>query len=179
MRGSDSVTVNNRQNIFEIVRELAGSKPRSYSWYRNTVRTLSTSSDIYQTLGTLEDTMTPSSGEMYLFEYKSTYASKLKYYDEFPLVYIFRGGSKFYGANLHYLTPRARMNVILQLEAGVANFPTQCFHYYVTNGLETPLFKINREDYKSAIFLPVENFVTRRKNMYKQFSKQTVWGENN
>jgi hypothetical protein len=47
------------------------------------------------------------------------------------------------------------------------------------NIVRLPNYQLNREDYKSAIFLPVENFVTRRKNMYKQFSKQTVWGENN
>jgi hypothetical protein len=179
LRGGDSVTSNNNLNIFQKVRQLAGVEPRSYSWYRDTVRLLATKSDIYQTMGTLEEAMVPSGGELYMFEYKATYANKIKYYDEFPLVYVLDGGKKFYGANLHYLNHRSRMNVVLGLEKGRAKFPKQCFHYYVTAGLETPLFKINREDYKSAIFLPVENFVSRRKGMYKQFSKQTVWGENN
>jgi hypothetical protein len=179
LRGGDSITKNNNLNLFQEVRQLAGSEPRTYSWYRDTVRNLATKSDVYQTMGTLEDTMIPSSGELYMFEYKATYATKLKYYDEFPLVYVLEGGKKFLGANLHYLTHRSRMNVILGLEKGRAKFPKQCYHYYVLSGLETPMFKINREDYKTAIFLPVENFVTRRKGMYQQHSKTAVWGETN
>lgn len=179
LRGGDSVTKNNNPTIFDEVKQLAGSEPRSYSWYRDTVRALATTHDVYRTMGTLEDTMIPSSGELYMFEYKATYAQKLKYYDEFPLVYVLEGGKKFYGANLHYLNHRSRMNVILGLENGRAKFPKQCYHYYVISGLETPLFKINRADYKTAIFLPVENFVTRRKGMYQQHSKSAVWGETN
>jgi hypothetical protein len=178
LRGADSVTKNNNLNLFQEVRNLTGGEPRTYSWYRDTVRTLATRSDVYQTMGTLEDTMIPSSGELYMFEYKAMYATKLKYYDEFPLVYVLEGGKKFLGANLHYLNHRSRMNVVLGLEKGRAKFPKQCYHYYVLAGLETPLFKINREDYRTAIFLPVENFVSRRKGMYQQHSKTAVWGEN-
>ena len=164
-------------SIFQEIKELAGSEPRSYSWYRDAVRMSFQRSDLYNDMTSLEESIIPSGGELYLFEYKAVYARKLKFYDEFPLVYVLNGGSKFYGANLHYLRYRSRMNVILGLEKGSARFPKQCFHNYLVEGLETPLYKINREDYKTAIFLPIENFVSRRKGMYQQYSKSAVWGE--
>lgn len=164
-------------SIFTEIKELAGNEPRSYSWYRDAVRMHFQRSDIYSDMSEMEETMIPSPGELYLFEYKATYARKLKFYDEFPLVYVLSGGPKFYGANLHYLRYRSRMNVVLGLENGRARFPKQCYHNYVMEGLETPMYKINREDYKTAIFLPVESFVTRRKGMYQQYSKSSVWGE--
>lgn len=164
-------------NIFQEVTKLAGDTPRSYNWYRDTVRSVAAKNDIYSTLSTLEEVLIPSPGNLYLFEYKATYASKINYYDEFPLVYVTQGGKSFSGANLHYLGYKARLNAILQLEEGVMEIPPQCYHNYVQAGLETPLFKINREDYKSAIFLPVENFVSRKKDSYKQLSKSFVWGD--
>ena len=164
-------------NIFQEVTKLAGTTPRTYNWYRDTVRSVASKNDIYSTLSTMEEVVIPSPGELYLFEYKATYANKLNYYDEFPLVYITQGGKKFRGANLHYLGYKARLNAILQLEQRRMEIPKQCYHNYVYEGLETPLFKINREDYKSAIFLPVESFVTRKKGSYKQVSKSFVWGD--
>lgn len=164
-------------SIFQEIRDLAGEEPRSYSWYRDAVRMHFQQSDLYSDMAEMEETMIPSGGELYLFEYKATYAKKLKYYDEFPLVYVLSGGPKFYGANLHYLRHRSRMNVVLGLESGRVKFPKQCYHNYVIEGLETPMYKINREDYRTAIFLPTENFVTRRRGMYQQYSKSAVWGE--
>ena len=164
-------------SIFQEIKELAGSESRSYSWYRDTVRMHFQRSDLYSDMTSLEESVIPSGGELYMFEYKAIYARKLKFDDEFPLVYVLSGGPKFYGANLHYLRHRSRMNVILGLEKGSARFPKQCFHNYLVEGLETPLYKINREDYKTAIFLPIENFVSRRKGMYQQYSKSAVWGE--
>ena len=162
-------------SIFQEIKELAGDEPRSYSWYRDAVRMQFQRSDLYSDMSEMEETMIPSGGELYLFEYKATYARKLKSYDEFPLVYVMNGGPKFFGANLHYLRHRSRMNVILGLENGRVRFPKQCYHNYVIEGLETPMYKINREDYKTAIFLPVENFVSRRNGMYQQYSKSAVW----
>lgn len=164
-------------SIFQEIRELAGDEPRSYSWYRDAVRMHFQRSDLYNDMTDLEETLIPTPGELYMFEYKATYAAKLKYYDEFPLVYVLNTGTKFYGANLHYLRPRSRMNVILGLEKGRVRFPKQCYHNYVIAGLETPLYKINKEDYRTSIFLPTESFVTRRNDMYQQYSKSAVWGE--
>ena len=66
---------------------------------------------------------------------------------------------------------------VLKLMEGILDIPKQCYHNYVLEGLETPLYRINSEDYLTSVFLPVENFVTRRRGLYQQYSKSAVWGE--
>jgi hypothetical protein len=166
-------------SIFEDVRKLARTKPKSYSWYRDTVRMVSSKSDIYATLSTCEETLFPAGGKLYFFEYNATWARKLKYYDEFPLVYMLSGGKNFFGANLHYLNYARRVQVIESIVAGTPTIPKQCFHNYVHAGLDTPLFEINSEDWKTAIFIPNESFVTRRRGLYQRVSKSFVWGDSN
>ncbi len=164
-------------SIFQEIKTAAGSEPRSYSWYRDNVRMYFQKTDLYTELTNLDEVMVPSTGSLYMFEYKAVYARKLKYYDEFPLVYVLKGGTEFFGANLHYLRHGPRMNTVLKLQQGVLDVPKQCYHNYLVEGLETPLYRINSEDYLTAIFLPVENFVTRRRGLYQQYSKSAVWGE--
>lgn len=166
-------------NIFKEVGQLARGKERSYTWYRDTVRMVSKRSDIYKTLSTCSDTLIPTGGKMYFFEYNATWARKLKYYDEFPLVYMLQGGPKFFGANLHYLPYSRRVQVIESILNGTPTIPKQCFHNYVYEGLDTPLFEINTDDWKTAIFIPNESFVTRRRGLYQRVSKSFVWGDSN
>jgi hypothetical protein len=165
-------------NIFHDVRTLTRGKEKGYKWYRDTVRMIAQKSDIYSTLASLDDTIIPQGGNLYLFEYNATWARKLKYYDEFPLVYMLQGGLNFFGANLHYLNPAKRAEVLDSiLNDRTPRIPKQCFHNYVHEGLETPLFEINREDWKTAIFIPNETFVTRRRGLYQRVSKSFVWGD--
>lgn len=155
-------------SIFQIVKEEAGSTPRSYEWYRETVRMASKMSNIYESLVDMEETLIPSAGNLYLFEYKAVYANKMKFYDRFPLVYVTSGGKQFKGINLHYLGLRNRLNVILNLETGsMPSVPPNAYHNYLTDGLETPMFLINKDDYKTAAFLPLEDF--------GGMSKTAVW----
>ena len=172
---------NYSENIFNHIQRLTKNKnkPKSYSWYRDNVRMLYNKSSFYKTLSSLEDTISPSGGTLYLFEYDATWGHKLKYFDEFPLVYVLEGGTKFFGANLHYLNLRQRLNIILQLQNGNVKFPKQCFHNYVNQGLRTPLFKINNDDWITSIFLPIESFVTKKNGMYQKVGKSFVWGETN
>jgi hypothetical protein len=169
-------------NIFEQVDALAEKKSKgfgtkSYNWYLDTVRAVARKNDIYKTLVTLDETLDPVGGNLYLFEYKATWAKKLPFYDEFPLVYMLQGGKKFFGANLHYLNYPTRYKVLKSIIDGRPTIPKQCFHNYVYEGLETPLFKINNEDWMKSIFLPLESFVSRQSGSYKQISKSYVWGE--
>ena len=155
-------------SIFTEVKEAAGDQPRSYGWYRENVRMFFQKSDLYSDLAEQEETLTPSPGNLYMFEYKAVYAERLNFYDRLPLVYVTSGGSNFRGINLHYLNLRDRLNVVLNLENGVLiNVPKRAYHNYVSEGLETPLFLINRDDYRTASFLPVENF--------GGMSKTAVW----
>jgi hypothetical protein len=167
-------------NIFEQVDLLAskqrGFAAKSYSWYKENVPVIAKKNDIYKTLVTLDETLVPSGGNLYLFEYNATWAKKLPFYDEFPLVYMLQGGTKFFGANLHYLNYPTRYKVLKSIISGRPTIPKQCFHNYVYEGLETPLFKINNDDWMTSIFLPLESFVSRQKGSYKQVSKSYVWG---
>jgi hypothetical protein len=169
-------------NIFQQVDEIANKKRRgfyalSYSWYKDTVAEVARRNDIYKTLVTLDETLIPSGGNLYLFEYSATWAKKLPYYDEFPLVYMLQGGRKFFGANLHYLNLPTRYKVLQSIQDGRPTIPKQCFHNYVYEGLDTPLFKINSEDWMKSIFLPLESFVSRQKGSYKRVNKSFVWGD--
>lgn len=164
------------QQVDALVKNERGFATKSYSWYKENVAAVAKKNDIYKTLSTLDETLVPSGGNLYLFEYNATWARKLPFYDEFPLVYMLQGGSKFFGANLHYLNYSTRYKVLNSIIDGRPTIPKQCFHNYVYEGLETPLFKINREDWIKSIFLPLESFVSRQKGSYKQISKSYVWG---
>ena len=118
-------------SIFSEIKEAAGDEPRSYSWYRDNVRMYFQKTDLYTEMTNLEESMIPVPGQLYLFEYKATYARKLKYYDEFPLVYALGTGTKFLGANLHYLRHTRRMQTVLKLKEGILDIPKQCYHNYV------------------------------------------------
>ena len=146
-------------SVFSIVQEAAGDEPRSYEWYRKTVRTVFKQSDLFADLTELEETMVPSPGSLYLFEYKAVYAERLNFYDRFPLVYVIQGGLQFKGYNLHYLSLRKRLEAVALLESGtLPMIDMNAYHSYLTVGLETPMFLINSADYKTAAFLPVEDF---------------------
>ena len=180
-RVSARVKSDRNPNIFEQVDELAnrdrGFRSSTYSWNLETVQMVARKNDIYKTLVTLDETLIPSGGNLYLFEYNATWAKKLPFYDEFPLVYMIGGGKNFFGANLHYLNYPTRYKVLKSIQRGRPIIPKQCFHNYVHAGLDTPLFKINSEDWTKSIFLPLESFVSRRKGSYTRLSKSYVWGE--
>ena len=146
-------------SVFSLVQEATGDEPRSYEWYRNTVRTIFKQSDLFADLAELEETLVPSPGSLYLFEYRAVYAERLNFYDRFPLVYVTQGGLQFKGYNLHYLNLRDRLYTSTVLQSGVLpKIDKRAFHSYLTEGLETPMFVINSDDYKTASFLPVEDF---------------------
>lgn len=149
-------------NIFDVIRELSTLEPRSYSWYRDTIDAFARTADVTRSIFSLQDLMVPSPGQMYFFEYQPYYAKRLFRYDTFPLVYVIRlTQNGFYGANLHYLSVRGRMDVVLSLEGGKMRFPKKTLHAYRFDAMVTPLMQINNEDWKTALFLPVERFVTR------------------
>jgi hypothetical protein len=146
-------------SIFSIIKEAVGNEPKSFGWYRDNVKVLFKMSDLYADLVEQEETLNPIPGQLYMFEYKAIYAERLNFYDRFPLVYITGGGDPFRGINLHYLALRPRLNLVLNLENGViAGVPKRAYHNYLTRGLETPLYLINSDDYRTAAFLPVEDF---------------------
>ena len=83
------------------------------------MRTIFKHSDLFADLAELEETLVPSPGSLYLFEYRAVYAERLNFYDRFPLVYVTQGGLQFKGYNLHYLNLRDRLYTATVLQSGV------------------------------------------------------------
>jgi hypothetical protein len=132
-------------------------------------------------------------GEMYLFAYDAKTQDKLPYWDMFPLVFPFRKlQDGFIGLNMHYLPHALRARLLDRLMEfktnsamdettrlryswstiqGVSKFKIAepCIHRYLTSHLQSPLKRIDSQDWTTALLLPVERFVGA--------SKQQVWTE--
>lgn len=81
---------------------------QSLEWFRENVRYIKRSSDQLQNENQ-NFVARPELGRMYMFHYLPKTASKLKYWDYFPLVIVLkRYGTGFLGMNLHYISPRDR-----------------------------------------------------------------------
>lgn len=156
-------------------------------WYRDKIRSLGmlnvTPDRIMMSdLGRLGKGV--SVGNMYLYHYdpklkdKKTKAGRyiLPWYDIFPLVVPFRmNPDGFHGFNLHYLKPTTRMMVLkmiieiesngglewaaLQAVAG-ESIVEHCVKRYLYTHVDgkAGFLKINKEDWKTTIMLPLERF---------------------
>jgi len=70
-------------------------------------------------------------GHLYMFEYKAK-MRWLPYYDRNPLVYVIKSNkNEFWGANLHYLSPKKRLLATQKLVKGRIDIPKICFHKYI------------------------------------------------
>ena len=128
-------------------------------------------------------TKAPEIGKMYLFQYDALHKDKLPYWDRWPLIFPFdvnvAGG--FYGINLHYLPPGARIslmtalikaqgeadkhldqdyNLVLSYEILKGFKPAKrCIKRYLVTQLKTNLYGITGEDWSYAAALPLQKFV--------------------
>lgn len=132
-------------------------------------------------------------GEMYLFMYDAKHAEDLPYFDMFPLVFPFRRlQDGFIGLNMHYLPYQLRVDLLdrlmdfrsnktlnentklkyswstIQAASRYSN-AIPCVHRYLLSQIQTPLKKIDAQDWGTALMLPVERFVGA--------SKQQVWSK--
>jgi len=105
-----------------------------------------------------------SGGEFYLFEYKPKFLKRLDHWDRYPMVIV--GDSTpdgFYGANLHYMEPKKRVNLaekIINKEG--ANIPRSIWHRYIIDKADNLFFKIPEEDVLEMAVLPLEQFYDNR-----------------
>jgi len=120
-------------------------------------------------------------GKMYLFSYDPKGKADLPYYDTVPLVIITEplpGG--FSGINLHYLAPTFRANLLDKIYpvertltdksllrarwsfvSNFSRFPEArgSVKKYLTPHITGKMIEVHPENWKAAIFLPVQNFV--------------------
>ena len=117
-------------------------------------------------------------GHMYMFEYKAK-MKWLPYYDRFPLVYAIKAPNKneFWGANLHYMSPKKRIAATKKLMQGRIDIPKRCFHKYLSPHVEGLYLDLAVSEWDTAILLPTEEFVKNVNGMVFPVDKSEVWGD--
>lgn len=182
------------ETIFEKITAQTGGEKKSYTWYRNAVRKQAIilqnapnriiRDEIQDRHGKEEEQDENElrrytvSGHMYLFEYNAKFKNKLPYFDSFPLVYVIKATrNEFWGANLHYLSPKKRVWCVKRLMEGRVDIPRSCFHKYLTSYVDGYFLDLASAEWASAILLPIENFVRNVKGKAGQieYTKELVW----
>ena len=134
----------------------------------------------------------PTIGRLYLFQYDAKWKDILPYWDVWPLIFPFDlAANGFYGINLHYLPPNARIDLMLRLikaQGGSGNLTEKyklklsyniitsypparpCIKRYLFSHVQgRGFYGINGEDWSYAASLPLQKF--------KGASETTVWGD--
>lgn len=181
------------KTLFERVNEKSGGEKKSLSWYRSAVKAESSryNKNFEKYLiderkdkgGLIKDQDRNElrkytvEGHLYMFEYKAK-MRWLPYYDRFPLVYVIKSSrEEFWGANLHYLSPKKRLLVTQKLINGRIDIPKKCFHKYIHNHVEGLYLDLALVEWDTAILLPTEDFVKNMNGMLFPIENQTVWEE--
>jgi hypothetical protein len=118
-------------------------------------------------------------GHLYMFEYKAK-MRWLPYYDKFPLVYVIKSNKEeFWGANLHYLSPKRRIIATKKLMENKIDIPKACFHKYIHNHVSGLYIDLAAAEWDTAILLPTEEFVKNINGMLFPIDKEMVWEDVN
>ena len=116
-------------------------------------------------------------GHLYMFEYKAK-MRWLPYYDRFPLVYVLKSNrSEFWGANLHYLSPKKRLIATRKLMQGRIDIPKKCLHKYLHDHVDGLYLDLAASEWDTAILLPTADFVKDLNGMVFPIDQQIVWEE--
>ena len=184
------------KTLFERITAKTGGEKKSLSWYRATVKNEASTykknfnkyilNERSDRVGAVEEQDANElrryvvQGHMYMFEYKAK-MKYLSYYDKFPLVYVIKslGKSEFWGANLHYMSPKKRLLATKKLMQGRIDIPKRCFHKYLTAHVEGLYLDLASTEWDTAILLPTEDFVRNINGMMFPIDKETVWEDTN
>ena len=184
------------KTLFERINARTGGEKKTLSWYINAVKAEASSykknfnkyilNEKSDKVGAVKDQDANElrryvvQGHMYMFEYKAK-MKYLPYYDRFPLVYVIKtlGKGEFWGANLHYMTPKKRIQATRKLMQGRIDIPKKCFHKYLTAHVDTLYLDLALVEWDTAILLPTEDFVKNMNGMMFPIEKETVWNDTN
>jgi hypothetical protein len=179
-------------NPFETLRAKSGDGQKSVWWYMRNVQKIvgatsaTPNATMQSDLGEMKSNI--EIGSMYLYYYDPKWKKELPFYDTFPLVLPFGpapGG--FYGINLHYAPYMVRAKILgellnytssktynastkikmsYQLLKGLSNSNEvkPCIKHYLTPHVRSRFLKINPIDWKTVIFLPLEQFQKKTKD---------------
>lgn len=180
------------KNVFDEIRNNPNFSPEnSVEWFRKRVQTLGLKPGdprLLRDRTNIVQKVIP--GFVYLFAYEAK-TETLPFYDMFPLSFVFsleRDG--FYGINFHYLAPKLRFALYDKMVVNLSNnkmdettkiranwallsnfskFPMvkPAVKRYLYTQRQSNFLRIPITDVKTALMLPVENFVGK--------NKQQVW----
>lgn len=183
------------QTLFEKITQKTGGEKKSLSWYRAAVRNEASAyrKDLSKYVASERKDNTGSAneqdqnmlrthvvgGHLYMFEYQAK-MKWLPYYDRFPLVYVIKAGrNEFFGANLHYMSPKRRILTVKKLLNGRIDIPKKCFHKYLHNHVDGLYLDLAAAEWDTAILLPTEDFVRTVNGHFFPYDKEDVWQETN
>ena len=180
------------KTLFERISAKTGGEKKSLAWYRAAVKAEASAynknfkkyilNERSDRVGAVEEQDANElrrytvQGHMYMFEYKAK-MKYLPYYDQLPLVYVIKtiGKNEFWGANLHYLSPKKRIIATKKLMQGRIDIPKKCFHKYLTAHVEGLYLDLAAAEWDTAILLPTEDFVRNINGMMFPIEKELVW----
>jgi hypothetical protein len=188
-------------NPFEQIRANSNDQKKSFDWYMRQVREVSkTISSPAKALNSEIGTLTQQleMGQMYMFMYDAKHKDTLPYWDSFPLCLPFEPTKNgFWGLNLHYLpyglrtqllgklletandrtlTADSKMTYSWDMLKNASRFPEvkPCVKRYLTTQMQSRFLKINPQDWKAAIFLPVEKFNNASRQKVYRDSREMI-----
>jgi len=181
------------QTIFEKIKEKTKGEGKSLTWYKSTLKILSSSikaepsrmneQEKFDSISALVNQDQNVNrrrvfpGHLCFFEYKAE-TPDLPYYDKYPLLYVFKvSGGEFYGANLHYLEPKKRLIVVNKLERGQVDIPKIIIHKYLYKRCKSLFLDLAIQEWVTASALPVEDFVLMKGGGKIEYPKEYVWEE--
>ena len=182
------------KTLFERVTNKTGGEKKSLSWYRAAVKQEASSYKKNFNKYILDERKDRAgaakeqdrnelrrftvAGHLYMFEYKAK-MKWLPYYDRFPLVYVIKAAGKdeFWGANLHYMSPKKRLIATKKLMNGRIDIPKRCFHKYLTAHVDGLFLDLAASEWDTAILLPTEDYVRDLNGMVFPIDKKIVWEE--
>jgi len=182
------------KTLFERVTNKTGGEKKSLSWYRNAVKQEASSYKKNFNKYILDERKDRAgaaksqdanelrrhtvAGHLYMFEYKAK-MKWLPYYDRFPLVYVIKAAGKdeFWGANLHYMSPKKRVIATKKLLNGRIDIPKRCFHKYLTAHVDGLFLDLAASEWDTAILLPTEDYVRDLNGMVFPIDRKIVWEE--
>ena len=180
------------KTLFERVSAKTGGEKKTLAWYRNAVKAEASQykknfnkyilDEKKDKVGAAKEQDANElrrhtvAGHLYMFEYKAK-MRWLPYYDRFPLVYVIKAAGKheFWGANLHYLSPKKRIVATKKLMQGRIDIPKKCFHKYLTSQVDGFMLDLAASEWDTAILLPTEDFVRDVNGMVFPIDQETVW----
>ena len=188
-------TTQGSTTLFERISAKTGGEKKSLAWYRAAVKAEASSykknfnkyilNEKSDRVGAVQEQDANElrrytvQGHMYMFEYKAK-MKHLPYFDKFPLVYVLKASrSEFWGLNLHYMTPKKRIQATKKLLQGRIDFPKRCFHKYLQPHVEGLLLDLAASEWDTAILLPTEDFVKDINGLSFSIDKEDVWKETN